>query len=147
MNNYKRIDKLDPVKKMNSDRITADVAMAQIEDKRRVFISSEKKNRSMPRTARTPVKGNAYDCKTDKPGTKKKTPNSSKERYDEVNRVCTADSRKTCRTCWLKVVIEVKEMGIECDVCRRGFHAKCEKITEEEYKFLDVWNLQRPRLW
>ena len=34
-------------------------------------------------------------------GTKKKT---SKERNDEMNRVCTADSKEICRTCRLRVV-------------------------------------------
>ena len=73
----------------------------------------------MPRTARTPVKGNAHNCEMDDDnhdtGTKKKT---SKERNDEMNRVCTADSREICRTCRLRVV-EAKEMGIECYVCNR----------------------------
>ena len=81
----------------------------------------------MPRTARTPVKGNAHNCEMDDDnhdkGTKKKT---SKERNDETNRVCTADSREICRTCRLRVV-EAKEMGIECYVCNRWFDAKCEK--------------------
>ena len=46
----------------------------------------------MPRTARTPVKGNAHNCEMDDnnhdKGTKKKT---IKERNDEMNRVCTAE--------------------------------------------------------
>ena len=49
-----------------------------------------------------------------------------------MNRVRTADRSEICRTCRLKV--EAKEMGIECDVCNRWSHAKCEKITKEEYK-------------
>ena len=71
----------------------------------------------MPRTARTPAKGNAYSCEMDDnhhdTGTKKKT---SREINDEISRVCTADSREICRTCRLRVV-EAKEMGIECYVC------------------------------
>ena len=87
----------------------------------------------MPRTARTLVKGNANNCERDDTGTKKKTTNSSKERNDEMNRVpvCTVDSREICRTCRLRVV-EAKEMGIECYVCNKWSHAKCEKITKEE---------------
>ena len=80
----------------------------------------------MPRTARTPVKGNAHNCEMElmgdnnhDKGTKKKT---SKERNDEMNRVCTADSREICRTCRLRVV-EAKEMGIECYVCNRWSHS------------------------
>ena len=87
----------------------------------------------MPRTTRTPVIGNAHDCETDDPRDKKRTTNSSKERYDEMNKVCTADSRETCMTCLLRLV-EAKELGIECDACRRWSHAKCKKITKEEYK-------------
>ena len=75
----------------------------------------------MSRTARTPVKGNAHNCEMDDDnhdtGTKKKT---SKERNDEMNRVCTADSREICRTCRLRVV-EAKEMGIECYVCVESY--------------------------
>ena len=54
----------------------------------------------------------------------------------EISRVCTADSREICRTCQLRVV-EAKEMGIECYVCNRWSHAKCEKITKEEFNILE----------
>ena len=89
----------------------------------------------MPRTARTPVKGNAHNCEMDDNNhdteTKKKT---SKERNDEMNRVCTADSREICRTCRCRLrVVEAKEMGI---VCNRWSHAKCEKTTKEEFNVL-----------
>ena len=87
----------------------------------------------MSRTARTPAKANAYNCEMDDnhhdTGTKKKT---SKERNDEMSRVCTADSREIYRTCRLRVV-EAKEIDIECYVCNRWSHAKCEKITKEEF--------------
>ena len=56
-----------------------------------------------------------------------------------MNRVCTADSREICRTCRLRVV-EAKEMGIECYVCNRWSHAKCEKITKEEFNVLGKKN-------
>ena len=90
--------------------------------------------------ARTPVKGNAHNCEMDDDnhdtGTKKKT---SKERNDEMNRVCTADSREIYRTCQLRVV-EAKEMSIECYVCNRWSHAKCEKITKEVFNVLGKKN-------
>ena len=69
-------------------------------------------------------------------GTKKKT---IKERNDEMNRVCTADSREICRTCRLRVV-EAKERGIECYVCNRWSHAKCEKIIKEELNVFEKKN-------
>ena len=56
----------------------------------------------------------------------------TKERNDEMNRVCTADSREICRTYRLRVV-EAKEMGIKCYVCNRWSHTKCEKITKDEF--------------
>ena len=89
----------------------------------------------MPRTARTHVKGNAYNCEMDDTGTKKKTTNSSKERNDEINIICTADSRNICRNCRLRV-LEAKEVGIKCYVCNRWSHAKCEKITREEFSVI-----------
>ena len=81
--------------------------MTQIEgrQKKSIYKQWKKKTRPMPLTARTPVKGNAHNCEMDDnnhdKGTKKKT---SKERNDEMNRVCTADSREICRTCRLRVV-------------------------------------------
>ena len=32
--------------------------------------------------------------------------------------------------------VEAKEMGIECDVCRRWSHSKFKRITKDEYKVL-----------
>ena len=94
----------------------------------------------MPRIARTLAKGNAYSCEMDDnhhdTGTNKKT---SKERNDEMSRVCTADSREICRTCRLRVV-EAKERGIECYVCNRWSHAKREMITKEEFNVLGKKN-------
>ena len=68
--------------------------------------------------------------------TKKK---KSREKNDEMIRGCTADSREICRTCRLRVV-EAKEMGIECYVCNRWSHAKCEKIIKEEFNVLGKKN-------
>ena len=82
---------------MDRDRKTADVAMTQIEagrQKKSIYKRWKKKSRPMPRTARRPTKGNAHNCEMEDnhhdAGTKKKT---SKERNDEMKRVCNADSR------------------------------------------------------
>ena len=94
----------------------------------------------MPQTARTLVKGNAYNCEMDDnhhdTGIKKKT---CKEKNDEMNRVYTADSKEICRTCQLRVV-EAKEMGLEYYVCNRWSHAKREKITKEEFNVFEKKN-------
>ena len=48
-----------------------------------------------------------------------------------MNTVWTADNKEMCRACQLRV--NTMEMGEEWDICRIWSHAKCEKISKNEY--------------
>ena len=80
---------------------------------------------------RTPVKTNEKDAGS-RGGWRVTGPPKDQER--PMEKVWFVDKMEVCKTCKLRV--DIRDMGLECDVCKVWAHTKCEKSPRTNTKSL-----------